>query len=159
LVIREGPESAVPLAPVDEALVSSLTPTLSWEVGPLAQHVYVSIFRRSAGINHEMVFHVMDPTGTALVVPVDTLVSATEYSWNVVTENVLGFAYSQPRVFFTETSCPADFDENGVVAVIDFFAFLSAWFADDPRADFNGNGTREVADIFAFLAAWFAANC
>jgi hypothetical protein len=54
------------------------------------------------------------------------------------------------------TECAADFDGNGQVQVPDIFAFLSAWFAQDPRADFDGNGGIAVPDIFAFLSAWFA---
>jgi len=53
--------------------------------------------------------------------------------------------------------CPGDFDRSGVVNVPDIFAFLSAWFAGDPRADFNNNGTVFTPDIFAFLSAWFAS--
>ncbi len=52
--------------------------------------------------------------------------------------------------------CRADFDQNGVREVPDIFAFLSAWFAQDPRADFDGNSLIQVPDIFAFLSAWFA---
>jgi hypothetical protein len=52
--------------------------------------------------------------------------------------------------------CPADFDNNGTVAVPDIFAFLAAWFAQDESADFDGNTMIQVPDIFAFLAAWFA---
>jgi len=52
--------------------------------------------------------------------------------------------------------CKADFNQNGSVNVADIFAFLSAWFAADPRSDFNASGVRDVADIFAFLSAWFA---
>jgi hypothetical protein len=55
-----------------------------------------------------------------------------------------------------EPPCPADFDGNGVVEVPDIFAFLSAWFASDPRANFDGVGGIGVPDIFAFLSAWFA---
>ncbi len=55
-----------------------------------------------------------------------------------------------------EASCPADFDGNGTVQVPDIFAFLSAWFAQDPSADFDGNTLIQVPDIFAFLSAWFA---
>jgi len=53
-------------------------------------------------------------------------------------------------------ACRADFDENGQVQVPDIFAFLSAWFAQDPRADFDGVPGIAVPDIFAFLSAWFA---
>ncbi len=58
--------------------------------------------------------------------------------------------------------CPADFDcsggagGTGGITVQDIFAFLSAWFAQNPAADFDGNGSIAVPDIFAFLAAWFA---
>jgi hypothetical protein len=51
--------------------------------------------------------------------------------------------------------CPADFNENGSLAVPDIFDFLNAWFALDKRADFNYSGTLEIQDIFDFLGAWF----
>ncbi len=51
-----------------------------------------------------------------------------------------------------------DFNGDGVVAVADIFAFLSAWFAQSPVSDFDGNGITDVADIFAFLSAWFAGT-
>jgi len=52
--------------------------------------------------------------------------------------------------------CPGDFDADGVLGVPDIFAFLSAWFATDPRTDLDGSGIVDVPDIFAFLSAWFA---
>jgi hypothetical protein len=52
------------------------------------------------------------------------------------------------------TSCPPDFNGDGVVSVQDIFDFLNAWFAGNPRADFNGGGIT-VQDIFDFLNAWF----
>jgi hypothetical protein len=52
--------------------------------------------------------------------------------------------------------CPADFDQNGVREVPDIFAFLSAWFSQDPAADFDGVPGITVPDIFAFLSVWFA---
>ena len=65
--------------------------------------------------------------------------------------NVLRNAFVPPP-----PPCRADFDGNGQVQVPDIFAFLSAWFALDPRADFNGVLGVNVPDIFAFLSAWFA---
>jgi len=65
--------------------------------------------------------------------------------------NVLRNAFTPPP-----PPCRADFDGNGLVQVPDIFAFLSAWFALDPRADFNGIQGVNVPDIFAFLSAWFA---
>ncbi|MBX3407884.1 MAG: hypothetical protein KF869_14080 [Phycisphaeraceae bacterium] len=52
--------------------------------------------------------------------------------------------------------CAADFDANGTRDVNDIFAFLGAWFANDPSANFDGVGGVGVDDIFAFLSAWFA---
>jgi predicted extracellular nuclease len=61
-----------------------------------------------------------------------------------------------PGAFLDCTPCAADFDGNGIVAVPDIFAFLSAWFAQGPGADFDGDTAIAVPDIFAFLSAWFA---
>lgn len=52
--------------------------------------------------------------------------------------------------------CRANFDEENGLGVPDIFAFLSAWFAQDPRADFDGTAGIQVPDIFAFLSLWFA---
>jgi hypothetical protein len=65
------------------------------------------------------------------------------------------FADSDPVTFRIATTCPADYDADGVVAVADIFAYLNGWFAGDVRADFNGSETVEVQDIFDFLNAWF----
>jgi hypothetical protein len=156
---QAGPEAAQLLAPSHEEFASSLTPTLSWQGGGNAEHVYVAIFRRSAGVNLERVLFVEDPSGSSVTVPEAVLTPASEYSWNVVTENYLGFAYSTPRVFYTITPCPADFDESGTVTVADIFAFLTAWFAADLRADIDQSGVLEVLDIFAFLTIWFSSTC
>ena len=51
--------------------------------------------------------------------------------------------------------CAADMDNSGTLGVSDIFAFISAWFAADPRADFDHTGDIAVQDIFAFLSAWF----
>ena len=53
-------------------------------------------------------------------------------------------------------TCAADFDGNGQVDVADIFAFLSAWFASEPRAWFFGGTAGGVPSIFAFLSVWFA---
>jgi hypothetical protein len=52
--------------------------------------------------------------------------------------------------------CPADFDGSGNVDVPDIFAFLSAWFTQDPRAWFFQGSPGGVPAIFSFLSAWFA---
>ncbi len=52
--------------------------------------------------------------------------------------------------------CAADFDGSGSADVPDIFAFLSAWFAQDPAADIDGTPGIGVPDIFFFLSIWFA---
>ena len=51
--------------------------------------------------------------------------------------------------------CPADYDGNDLVEVLDIFAFLTDWFAGVPAA-YEFGGTPGVPAIFAFLTAWFA---
>ncbi len=59
------------------------------------------------------------------------------------------------------TCCPANFDLVNGVDVVDLFAFLDAWFAqngstgDGFSADFNNDDIVEVTDLFGFLDAWF----
>lgn len=52
--------------------------------------------------------------------------------------------------------CPADYNGQSGIDLLDIFSFLSDWFAGAPKADFNLAGGVELLDIFDFLAAWFA---
>jgi hypothetical protein len=70
--------------------------------------------------------------------------------------NACGTTISSTATIRIGVVCPADFDGNGVREVPDIFAFLSAWFAQNPAADFDGVPGIAVPDIFAFLSAWFA---
>ena len=54
--------------------------------------------------------------------------------------------------------CMADFDGSHTVSVDDLLAFLSSWFASDPRADVNRSGDVSVQDVFDFLTA-FVGGC
>jgi trimeric autotransporter adhesin len=60
----------------------------------------------------------------------------------------------------TSPCCRADFDHSGVRERADVFAFLAAYFSNDPilaaQADVDNNGVRQPADIFAFLTAYLA---
>jgi hypothetical protein len=58
--------------------------------------------------------------------------------------------------YWPGTLCPADFNGQNGVELLDIFAFLNAWFTGDPAADFNGLNGVELLDIFAFLNAWFS---
>lgn len=53
-------------------------------------------------------------------------------------------------------NCPADFNYDGVMNVMDIFAYLQMWFARHPTADANDSGTVAVDDIFRFLSVWFS---
>ncbi len=57
--------------------------------------------------------------------------------------------------------CPADCNGDGVVDVLDFFAFVGAFaggVATTPCPDNNGDGVVDVLDFFAFVGQ-FAAGC
>lgn len=62
----------------------------------------------------------------------------------------------------TISMCTADFVCNGIVDVVDLFAYLDAWFAQQggppgsPSADFDGDSDVDVTDLFDYLDAWFA---
>jgi hypothetical protein len=51
--------------------------------------------------------------------------------------------------------CACDFDGSGTINSADFFAYLTAFFANDPTADFDGSGVVNSADFFAFLGCFF----
>jgi len=57
-----------------------------------------------------------------------------------------------------EPSCPADFNADGDLDVLDFLAFQTAFGSGDPAADFNADGHLDVLDFLAFQAA-FTAGC
>jgi len=52
--------------------------------------------------------------------------------------------------------CFADFDESGAVDSQDLFAFLDAFFVQDPGADFQRDGFVNSQDFFDFVGAFFA---
>ncbi len=96
------------------------------------------------------------PGGTARTLTLSSVVEALSGSYHCIVSNPCGQVASPAATLTVTTCCPADFDEDGAVAVPDIFAFLSAWFASDPQADFDGEDGITVPDIFAFLSAWFA---
>ncbi len=84
-----------------------------------------------------------------------TITVGTGASWSFYDFNADG-VIDAADVAALDAPCIADFDGDGVRAVPDIFAFLSAWFAQDPRSDIDGLGGIAVPDIFAFLSLWFA---
>ena len=55
-------------------------------------------------------------------------------------------------------SCPADFNGDGELSVLDFVAFQIAFVGGDDSADFNGDGELSVLDFVSFQVA-FVAGC
>jgi hypothetical protein len=52
--------------------------------------------------------------------------------------------------------CAADFNNDGLANSQDFFDYVTAFFAGDPRADFNGDGVTNSQDFFDYVSAFFA---
>ncbi len=48
-----------------------------------------------------------------------------------------------------------DTNNDFVITLQDFFAFLALYFSSSPQADFLTDGTINSSDIFAYLSAWF----
>lgn len=51
--------------------------------------------------------------------------------------------------------CPADWNGNTIVEIVDLMTFINAWFANDPAAVTFG-GEFGIPALFAFLTTWFA---
>jgi len=54
--------------------------------------------------------------------------------------------------------CPADFDGDGELTILDFVAFQGAFVSGDDAADANADGALNVLDFIAFQV-WFEAGC
>lgn len=57
--------------------------------------------------------------------------------------------------------CPADYDNDGLIAPADVAAFVNAWLTSLQNGtltgDFDGNGAVQPADVAAFVSSWSAA--
>jgi hypothetical protein len=51
--------------------------------------------------------------------------------------------------------CAADFNSDGRVDSQDFFDFVAAFLAGDPRADTDGSGVVDSQDFFDFIVVFF----
>jgi len=59
---------------------------------------------------------------------------------------------------FLVSFCPADFNRDGSLNILDFVAVQNAFTSGDPRADINGDGKMNILDFVAFQNA-FQAGC
>lgn len=57
-----------------------------------------------------------------------------------------------------DCECPADFNGDGTLNVLDFVSFQLAWQAMDERADCDGNGAFDLLDFVCFQGV-FDAGC
>jgi hypothetical protein len=55
-----------------------------------------------------------------------------------------------------EPPCPADFNDDGIVNVLDLLQLLGAWGESGVPQDLNDDGTVDVFDLLALLSAWGA---
>jgi hypothetical protein len=70
--------------------------------------------------------------------------------------DMLRIAGAWPVLFTSQMpTCPADFNQDGLISPDDIFAFLTEWFVGGPRADVAPPAGIDVQDIFAYLATWF----
>ena len=58
------------------------------------------------------------------------------------------------RFAIESPSCPADYDGNGMVNILDVVAFINNWNAQGPGADFNNDGSINILDVVAFITTW-----
>ena len=56
--------------------------------------------------------------------------------------------------FACGTSCPADFNTDGAINILDVVAFINNWNASGPGADFNEDGAINILDVVAFIGVW-----
>ncbi len=59
--------------------------------------------------------------------------------------------------FQIEVDCPADWNGDGELSVLDLLAYLDAWFTQQADADLSGDEQITVLDLLAFLDLWFDA--
>jgi hypothetical protein len=50
--------------------------------------------------------------------------------------------------------CPADFNGDGTVNVLDVVSFITNWNAGGPGSDFNGDGNVNILDVVGFITVW-----
>ena len=77
------------------------------------------------------------------------LPSSFRFSSNPTFEfNVDGFRLASP------VPCPADFNGDDTVNILDVMAFIADWNATGPSADYNDDGAINILDVLAFITVW-----
>lgn len=81
-----------------------------------------------------------------------TLAHSIDYPFNIQPLDI------QAILVPIEPACPADFNADGVLNMLDYFAFRAAWAQKDPAADLNGDGLFTFADYLIFRQL-YAQGC
>ncbi len=84
--------------------------------------------------------------------------SATDNPNDSVTEAGIDDFRLTAQLCTAPPNCPADLNGDGVLDVLDFFAFIVFFNAGDPAADLDNNGSIDVLDFFTFITL-FSAGC
>jgi hypothetical protein len=75
--------------------------------------------------------------------------------YDAVVSNECGEAVSVAVEEVVLPGCAADFNSDGRVDSQDFFDFVAAFLAGDPRADTDGSGVVDSQDFFDFIVVFF----
>lgn len=158
LTIATGATPFSLLAPVAGTTLAAGPNQVLWSVGgtdqaPISCGSVTARLSLDDGLSFDRVLGTFPNSGAAIV-QLPPLVEAAAARIRVDADGRAFFAVSAP--FTLDRGCIADFDGAGGVGVPDIFAFLAAWFAQDPRTDIDGIPGIAVPDIFAFLSLWFA---
>jgi hypothetical protein len=60
------------------------------------------------------------------------------------------------RPVVCDVACPADYNQDGTVNVLDVIGFITVWNAQTEGADYNGDGSINVLDVVSFITIWNA---
>ena len=51
-------------------------------------------------------------------------------------------------------ACPADYNADGTVNILDVVAFITVWNQNAAGADYNNDGTINILDVVSFITVW-----
>jgi hypothetical protein len=147
------------LQPAESSELSAGSAAVSWTIGgtnlaPISCSSVTIRLSTDDGQTFDHPLGIFPNSGSATVELPELPDPATPARIRIDANGRIFFAVSRP--FTLRGRCLADFDGENGVEVVDIFAFLAAWFAQDESADINGDAAIAVPDIFAFLSLWFA---
>jgi hypothetical protein len=65
-------------------------------------------------------------------------------------EEAVVYPVVEAAITFSNVGCEADFHTDGVLDILDFIAFQSAWNGADPLADCNADGLFDILDFVCY---------